>query len=189
VILAAGASRRLGTPKQRVQFRGETLLGRAIRIAREAGLDPLIVVLGAEREAIRAAIEAEDVLFVENDRWHEGIASSMRAGLESMKTVASLAGGVLIMACDQPQLSAEHLRLLVSEFSASDETCIVSSMYAGVRGVPAVFPRSAVPQLTGLTGDVGARKVLANPPCRVIEIAFAGGEIDIDSPPDLAQLD
>jgi molybdenum cofactor cytidylyltransferase len=189
IILAAGASRRLGTPKQLVQYKGETLLARAIRIAREAGLSPLIVVLGAESDAMRAAVKAEDAVFVENDAWREGIASSMRAGLDAMKDLAPHSTGVLIMPCDQPRLSADHLRRLMNTFSAEAVPCIVCSAYGGVRGVPAVFPLSAVPALKGLTGDVGARRLLADPPCRVIEVAFAGGEIDIDAPQDLAQLE
>lgn len=188
IVLAAGASKRLGRPKQLVRYQGETLLGRALRLAREAGLSPVIVVLGAEGDAIRAAVKAEDAVFVANGAWREGIASSMRAGLEAMEDVAHHSAGVLMMPCDQPRLSAAHLGALVGAFRGDSEA-IACSTYAGVRGVPAVFPMSAVPALKGLTGDVGARKILADAPCRVIEVAFAGGEIDIDAPEDLARLE
>jgi CTP:molybdopterin cytidylyltransferase MocA len=189
IILAAGASSRLGTPKQLVEYKGEMLLARAIRLAREAGLHPLIVVLGAERESIREAVKAEEAVFVENNAWREGIASSMLAGLNVMDDLAPHSAGVLIMPCDQPRLSANHLRQLLTAFSAEADRCIVCSTYARVRGVPAVFPPTALPLLKNLAGDVGARKILANPPCRVIEVPFAGGEIDIDAPEDLAQLE
>jgi molybdenum cofactor cytidylyltransferase len=106
-----------------------------------------------------------------------------------MEKIASLTAGVLIMPCDQPRLSADHLRQLLTAFSADAESSIVCSAYAGVRGVPAIFPPGTVRQLKSLIGDVGARKILGNPPCRVIEVAFAGGEIDIDDPEDLAELE
>jgi CTP:molybdopterin cytidylyltransferase MocA len=185
IILAAGASRRLGRPKQLVEYKGERLIERAVRIAREAGLEPVIVVLGAEMDAVRAQVRDERVLFVENDAWQEGIASSMRAGLDMLETIGPDAEGALIMPCDQPRLNAEHLSWMASLFV---EGSIVASTYAGVRGVPAVFPRNAWSELMKLSGDVGARKLLSSPEWRVVEVAFEGGEVDIDAPEDLAEL-
>ena len=189
VILAAGASRRLGTPKQLIQFNGETLLARAIRLAREARLQPIIVVLGAEYDAITAAVSPNSAVFIYNEEWPEGMASSMRAGLDAADDIAPQCPAVLIMPCDQPRLSAEHLRAVAAASAAETEPCIACSTYAGVRGVPALFPRSAVAELKALSGDAGARKLLMNPPCRVIEVPFPGGEIDIDAREDLAELE
>jgi len=189
VILAAGASRRLGRPKQLVEYEGETLLGRAMRLAQEAGFHPVVVVVGAEREAIRAAVAPGGAVFVENEAWQEGIASSMRAGLRAIREQEPQAAGVLMMPCDQPRLSADHLRMLLSGFRAEGGSCIVASVYAGTRGVPALFPAAMFQQLNLLAGDVGARKVLVNPPVPVLEVAFPGGEVDIDSPGDLAGLE
>jgi molybdenum cofactor cytidylyltransferase len=186
VILAAGASRRLGKPKQLIQYEGETLLARGIRLAQEAEFHPVVVVLGAEREAIRAAVAPGDAVFVDNDAWQEGIASSMRAGLQAIQEHQP--AGVLMMPCDQPRLSADHLRKLLSAFRAEEGACIVASFYAGTRGVPALFPSAMFPQLNLLSGDTGARKLLLDPPAPVIEVGFPGGEVDIDSPGDLARL-
>jgi len=188
VILAAGASRRLRRPKQLVEYEGETLLARAIRLAREAGFSPVVVVLGAEREAIRAGAALGDAVVVENEAWQEGIASSMRAGLRAIAEREPGAAGALMMPCDQPRLSADHLRRLLSAFRAEDGEAIVASVYAGARGVPALFPAAMFPRLNLLAGDVGARRLLMNSKWPVVEVAFEGGEVDIDAPEDLDEL-
>ena len=92
------------------------------------------------------------------------------------------------MSCDQPRLTAAHLRALIEAFTAQDEPSIVASAYAGVHGTPAVFPRFAFPHLLALTGDRGARVLLTQPPCSLIALPFEGGEVDIDQPADLAEL-
>jgi CTP:molybdopterin cytidylyltransferase MocA len=92
------------------------------------------------------------------------------------------------MTCDQPRLSAEHLRTLLTAFEAQPTPSIIASAYAGKQGTPAVFPRSAFHALQSLQGDTGARSLLAKSPCPVIAVQFEGGEVDIDLPSDLAQL-
>ena len=160
IVLAAGASQRLGQPKQLLVYHGEFLIERAIRLANEAGASPV-----------------------------EGIASSIHAGLRTLDAVAGGASGVLILSCDQPRLTAGHLRGLIETFTAQAEPAIVASAYAGVHGVPAIFPRSMFADLLALRGDKGARSVLVHPPCPLIALPFIGGEVDIDQPGDLAQLE
>jgi molybdenum cofactor cytidylyltransferase len=188
VILAAGASRRLGRPKQLVEFKGETLLGRSIRLANEAGGSPVLVVLGAEFPRICQAVSLADAALVLNDQWQEGIASSIRAGLHALATCAPKAAGMLLMTCDQPRLTAAHLRGLIARFEGVVEPTIVASSYAGTLGTPAIFPRAAFPQLEALRGDKGARSVILKPPCAMMDVNFEGGAIDIDSPADLTEL-
>jgi molybdenum cofactor cytidylyltransferase len=189
IVLAAGASQRLGQPKQLLEYRGEFLIERAIRLANEAGAAPVIAVLGAHFEIIGASIALNDVILSINDQWEKGIASSIHAGLKTLDTIAKSASGVLILSCDQPRLTAPHFRALLEAFIAQSQLCIVASAYAGVHGVPAVFPRSVFPNLLALKGDKGARALLANPPCNLTALNFDGGEVDIDKPADLAQLE
>lgn len=189
IVLAAGASLRLGQPKQLLMLAGETLLARSIRLAGEAGASPLLTVLGANFEVICASVALDQAIPVINDQWQQGIATTIHAGLNALDGVAPNATGALILSCDQPRLTAAHLRNLIEAFAAQPEPSIAASAYAGVLGIPAVFPRSAFPNLRALQGDKGARALLLEPPCPLIAVPFPGGEIDIDMPADLSQLE
>ncbi|MGA8086345.1 MAG: nucleotidyltransferase family protein [Terracidiphilus sp.] len=187
IIVAAGASSRLGQPKQLVRVDGEPLLQRAIRCAREAGAMPVFAVLGAYRERIEKAVQFGDATVIANSEWEEGLASSIRAGVGAMDARTE-AAGVLLMTCDQPRVTAKHLREMIEAFDAQRETPMIASIYAGVRGTPAIFPRAMFADLLGLRGDRGARGLLVNASLPVLEIQFEGGEVDIDRPSDLAEL-
>lgn len=184
IVLAAGASRRLGQAKQLLKFGGETLLERAIRLARQAGAAPIWVVLGAQHSIIAASVSLPGAIGVFNPDWEQGLSTSIHAGLRALGAGAA---GTLILSCDQPRLSADHLRALIAAFAGQTEPAIVASAYAGKRGVPAVFPRAVFPHLLALRGDTGARDLLREPPCPLVAIDFPGGEVDIDTPGDLAE--
>ncbi len=187
IIVAAGASSRLGHPKQLVLVHGEPLLQRAIRCAVGAAAVPVFVVLGAHRQDIRNAIDFGSARVLANDDWEEGLASSIRAGIKAVDA-GTVAAGVLLMTCDQPRVTAEHLRKMIEGFDAQAGTALIASIYAGVRGTPAIFPRAMFADLLGLRGDKGARGLLAKASLPVMEIQLEGGELDIDRPEDLAEL-
>jgi CTP:molybdopterin cytidylyltransferase MocA len=186
IVLAAGASRRLGQSKQLLKHGSETLLKRAIRLANEAGASPVFAVLGADFEIIKASVPFHDATVVFNGHWEQGIASSIHAGLKAVNGTQPAA--VLLLTCDQPRLTAAHLRGLTGAFAAQSAPSIVASTYAGVLGTPAVFPRAVFPELLALKGDKGARELLKEPSCPLVAVEFAGGEVDIDIPADLDHL-
>lgn len=155
VILAAGASRRLGRPKQDVILAGETLLQRAIRVAREASLSPVIVVSRSNADYANNLHSHCALIMAINREPNEGLASSIRCGIAAASSRGVV--GAVILACDQPTLRVDHLRALVE-----DESRITGSAYAGSIGVPAYFPVTCFPSLLQLRGDVGARKLLIN---------------------------
>jgi CTP:molybdopterin cytidylyltransferase MocA len=173
VILAAGASKRLGEPKQLLVLGGETLLERAVRVARAAGCSPVVVVLGASAEAIRAGCELDDAVVVMNEDWSEGMGSSIRAGAGVMRN----ADACIVMTCDMPAVTAGHLRALMS----SGE--MTASSYSSKKGVPAYFPVEAFQSLLELRGDAGAKDLLRS--ARSVELV--GGELDVDTMEDLAR--
>jgi molybdenum cofactor cytidylyltransferase len=189
IILAAGGSRRLGQPKQLLEFEGETLVNRAIHMASEAGASPVLIVLGAQFAAIRKSIQSRSAIVVHNDRWRQGMGRSIETGMRALALCAPDAQGILLMGCDQPRLTTEHLRSLMSAFASHGSPAVAASSYAGVCAVPAVFPREAFSELRALRGDKGARSIIEQAPCPVVGVEFEHGEVDIDSPEDLAKLD
>ena len=192
IVLAAGSSRRLGQPKQLLRLGGETLIARAIRLAGAAGAAPVIAVLGAHHEQVAAAVNSnkmKNAIPVVNSDWQQGIATSIHAGLRALEDCTPQASGALILGCDQPRLTAEHLRALLAAFAAQADCAIVASAYAGGLGIPALFPRSVFAKLLTLWGDQGARVLLKQPTCPLVVLPFPGGEVDIDLPADLQQLE
>jgi molybdenum cofactor cytidylyltransferase len=161
----------LGEPKQLVKVGAENLLERSMRVAREAGFSPVIVVLGASAESIEASCELGDADVLINDSWNEGMGASVRVGVAALRDV----DGCVLMTCDMPGVTAAHLRSL----SASGD--VAGSAYAGRRGVPAYFPASSFKNLMELRGDAGAKDLLRSARC----MALADGELDVDTIEDL----
>jgi molybdenum cofactor cytidylyltransferase len=161
IILAAGFSTRLGMPKQDVVFEGETLLQRAERMAREVADDVIVVTPKINPDAA------------------EGIASSIRAGVR----LAGSNSRILIMLCDQPLITVEHLRELIAI-----DAPIVATGYAGIAGVPAVFAPELASELLALRGDRGARVVIEAHSEVTHVVAFEDASVDIDSEGDMRKL-
>jgi molybdenum cofactor cytidylyltransferase len=181
VILAAGSSSRLGYPKQLVRLDrnstgepAETLLQRTIRMAQEAGCEPVVVVLGCYADEIETTLHGAGVIVTRNQEWTEGMASSVCLGVGAL--AGSGVDGVVLLTCDQPAITPLHLRML----GARGE--VTASSYAGRRGVPAFFPAASFPQLQRLHGDQGARELLR----KAAAVELVDGELDVDTPESLA---
>jgi len=184
LILAAGGSRRLGRPKQLLRWQGRTLLERAIDDAREVLRGRVIVVLGAHAEPIRAAIDLSSVATVHNPDWQDGLASSLRSGIEALPASAA---AVLILLCDQPLIGAAHLVTMLDAWR-NEPGRIVASQYDLSCGVPALFPAAYFDRLKTLTGDKGAKPLLIEFDSCVIKIPLAQAELDIDTRSDFERL-
>jgi CTP:molybdopterin cytidylyltransferase MocA len=179
VVLAAGASRRLGRPKQVLAFEGEPLVHRAVRALSGSRCAAVAVVTGAHADATKAALVDLGPAFLANEAWTEGIASSIR--IATHWADAGGYDGLLVAVCDQPFLSAEHVDALLDAFRAGGPP--VGSAYAGVIGVPAVFGRAAFPRLMLLQGDRGASPILRE---SAVSIAWSAGAADVDTEVALA---
>jgi len=178
IVLAAGASRRLGRPKQLVALEGETLLRRAARAAL-AGCAPVLVVLGSGADAMAANLAGLPVTLVGNAAWETGMASSIRAGILALPAGAE---AVLFLVCDQIAVDGALVRRLL-EARRDHPDAVIACGYAGTRGTPSIFPARCFPQLLELHGDRGARGLLQGD--AVVVLSFPGGEADVDLPEDL----
>ncbi|MGA8528591.1 MAG: nucleotidyltransferase family protein [Acidobacteriaceae bacterium] len=187
VVLAAGASARLGQAKQMIEVGGESLLRRTARLALEAGCAPVVVVLGFEAGRMRPELAGFPVEVVENPEWREGMGASLRSGVSLLGTGEFRPTDILLLVCDQPRLTAEHLQVLLAQHAAGG-MAITASAYAGRVGVPAVFAAELVPELAECAGDRGAREVIRKDPARVKAVSWPDGEVDVDRPEDLKGL-
>jgi len=187
VILAAGASTRMGMPKQLLQFGGQPLLRRAASAALEAGCRPVVVVTGAHAAASRESLRGIDVREAENQQWESGLSSSVRVGIEAVVTANPQTAAIVLMLCDQPFVSREVIAGLVAAHRETGRS-IVASRYGGSYGVPALFDKIHFAELTTLEGHAGAKQVIQKHLPKVHLLPFPEGEIDIDTPDDLARL-
>lgn len=184
IILAAGASSRLGRPKQLLSYKGKTLVERAADTAQSAGSYPVVLVTGAEKEMVNFDAGLH---IVHNENWEEGIASSIRCGLNELLKIEPGVEAVLFLVCDQPHISAALLKQLIDGYHNSGKEIIACS-YAGTVGIPAVFGKSFFEKLLGLRGDEGAKRIIMQNAGSVALVEFEGGEIDIDTAGDYAAL-
>ena len=180
IILAGGKSARLGKPKQLLKFNGKTFLQHALDTAELAGLGPVIVVLGSQKSILERGISGNNVLILENKNWEEGMASSIRAGVEKIKQLSGDIDGTVIMVCDQPFVSPDLLNTLLITQRETGKA-VVASSYESIAGTPVIFHQSVFAQLMELKGEKGARKFLEQNPELVATISFPAGKTDIDT--------
>ncbi|MCA9859229.1 MAG: nucleotidyltransferase family protein [Thermomicrobiales bacterium] len=184
-ILAAGFSRRLGRPKQLLQFGGRPLLQYAIDAALAANLDEVILVLGEAAPAILEQVQLGTARFVANDRANEGQSSSIVAAVRAANPNRS---GTLIMLGDQPSITADDLNHVLAAFDGSPDS-IAMAAWQGILRSPVAFGRSYDQELLELTGDEGARPVVVAHKNRVIPVAFDRPvPVDIDTEEDYQGL-
>lgn len=160
VVLAAGASTRMGEPKQLLRLDGRTLLRRTVDTLLASPAWPVVVVLGAHFESIRPEVARLPVLIAENREWTEGLASSIRTGVKVLEEFSLSLEAALLVLCDQPNLSPEAITRLVEAHHRTGKS-IVAAGYGEHPGPPALFARSHFPELMELRGAGGARPLLA----------------------------
>ncbi len=184
IVLAAGASSRFGSAKQRVRIGDRPLLSLVAGRAAEVVGDALIVVLGARAAELAPLLKHSPGSVVVNRDWREGLASSIRAGVARLP--ASCAGAMLVLA-DQACVTAEDLRRLAGAWCRQSAS-VAAAQYGATVGAPAIFPQYLFSELGELRGDSGARALLKRHADHLVKVAMASAAFDLDTPEDLLEL-
>ena len=188
VILAAGASTRLGKPKQLIQYHGKTLLDHSVNEAINAKADAVVVILGKNADLLQNKIDNQKVNVVINKDWEEGMAASVRLGLATLLKIKPYIDAVIFMVCDQPHISSLVLNELITTQQKTTKQ-IVTCNYGGSIGPPALFHKKYFRELAKVKGDIGARNIIQQNMNDVATILFPEGKIDIDTQEDYDALE
>jgi molybdenum cofactor cytidylyltransferase len=187
ILLAGGASVRLGRPKQLLAYQGQSLLEHSIQVATASRAQPVVVVLGAHGAALQNEIQEDNARVVINTGWQEGMAGSIRLGVQTFTELAPTAEGLILMVCDQPFVTAELLNELIGTQEKTGKK-IVACGYEDTFGPPVFFHRSLFEELLQLKGDIGARNIIRQHTDLVELIPFPRGSFDIDTEADYEEL-
>ena len=180
IILAAGRSARLGSPKQLLIYRGKTLLQHSIDTSLESMASLIIVVLGSAKDTIEKKLKQSQILILENSSWESGMASSISCGITHLKIIAPESEAAILMVCDQPFVSTQLLNDLINKHKDSKQS-IVASNYADTLGTPALFDKSLFSELSALRGENGAKSLIKKYNQQTGFVSFDQGSIDIDT--------
>lgn len=186
IVLAAGASTRLGQPKQLLDFGGKALLQHILDQCKPLSFSARFLILGAYSADIQQNINTFDFQILQNEHWEEGMASSLRTGIQAAIAHSSAPEQVLVLLADQPFVSTALLQNLLDTHRSAHPR-ITASQYGETKGVPAVFSKTVFPELLQLQGDRGANRLIRQYEAQVVSVPFEAGNIDMDTPEDYQQ--
>jgi len=184
ILLAAGASARLGVPKQLLRFQGETLLRRSVKSALAVS-NKVVVTLGARIETVRKEIADLPVEIVENVNWETGMSGSIRVALE--KFLDDELKAVVVMVCDQPFVDENLLKKIIDRFQETN-ALIVACEYQNTLGVPTLFHRKLFSELLALNAQAGAKRLIKKYHALAAAVQFPEGAFDVDTQADYENL-
>ncbi|GEL20491.1 nucleotidyltransferase family protein [Pseudonocardia asaccharolytica] len=187
LLLAAGAGRRMGGPKALIEFEGEPLVRRALRVLGDGGATPLVVVLGAAADEVRALLPP-GVLAVEARDWAEGMGASLRAGLDALAALDPVPVAALVHLVDLPRVTPGATARLAEADTGPE--ALLRAAYEGRPGHPVLIGRRHwAAARAAAVGDAGARGYLAgHPDLRLVECGDLADPDDVDTPEQLARL-
>jgi molybdenum cofactor cytidylyltransferase len=184
-ILAAGASTRFGSPKQLVRIAGSPVLHELISSAAYVAGRSVTVVLGAHAREIAPALRQSAASVIVNREWQEGLASSIRVAVESAPPRCD---GLMLLLADQVAVTADDLRHLYAAWKRHP-ILIAAALFDGAPGLPAIFPRWALPGLLELRGDRDPKQVIRRNADQLVRIPMPNASIDLDTPEDLLAIE
>lgn len=185
VLLAAGNASRFGTAKQSLLIDGVPMVRRAAMAALDAGLSPVIVVIGAHGDAVEHSLGGLPVQLTGNPDWASGMGSSLALGVRTAVATETLPHEVLVMLTDQPGILAAELNAMIEAHASAPER-IRAARYEGHLGPPCLFPRAYFDELIAMDGTSGARRLLERHADCVDAHDLPSAAFDIDTPADHA---
>ncbi len=187
LILAAGESSRMGTPKATLAYRGRTFLELIVQTLREGGLERIVVVLGHQADDIQRQVKIETAQVVINPDYRSGQTSSLQAGLRAL--IADDLDAVILCLVDHPAVCAETVRRIVATFRQCGAPVVIPA-YQGRRGHPVLIGRQVFEELLVLAGDAGANSVVRRyrPATQFVEVEDEGVVMDVDDPESYRRL-
>lgn len=187
LLLAAGSSSRMGQSKQLLPWGSDTLLTHACKTALKTRVSHVAVVLGANAEKHSELLKSLSVDVVINSEWSTGMGSSIRTGVDYLIKKSPDLAAIVVMACDQPLISTDHLTQLMEKLR-KEKSEIVATQYADTFGVPVLFSSKYFGDLMALPHSTGARKIVETNLKRATFVLFEEGKIDLDTPDDYAKF-
>jgi molybdenum cofactor cytidylyltransferase len=180
-ILAAGESRRMGSPKALLDYRGKTFADHLAEVTRHPRIGLLRVVLGAGAENIRVQLRLDPAAIVVNSEWQVGQLSSIQAAVRSLPDGAT--EGLMLCPVDHPMISPELVAKVIEAFDASGKTIAVP-LYRGRRGHPVIFRANLYAELLAASHQVGARQVVMAHGAEIVEVPTEeeGVTLNLDTP-------
>ena len=187
IILAAGASRRMGQPKQLLPLAGKPMVWHVATAACQSSLDAVFLVTGAGADAVRTAVKELPLTCIQNENWEAGQSGSVTTGL---KELAPDTKAVMFLLADQPLITPELIDALINAYHRSTQS-IICPCHAGQRGNPVLFGyREWKSSLCQLSGDQGARQIIAGHPEALLQVPVDSAKFfwDVDTEADYQRV-
>ncbi|MER0438706.1 nucleotidyltransferase family protein [Emticicia sp. W12TSBA100-4] len=181
IILAAGASSRMGAPKQLLLVDSKTLIKRICETAMDTPCHPIVTVLGANRNLIRKETDRMPITVIDNPQWENGMSSSIKMGLAGAYMTEKAIEAAIFLTVDMPYVNAELINKMIEKAESDEKIEIVACKYDSQMGIPVLFKRTLFTDLLELTGDEGAKKVVMKNKDKTAFIDFPEGKLDLDT--------
>lgn len=181
LILAAGASSRMGQPKALLPWGGTTVMGHLLDELKAAGLSDITLVSGAHHEELKKGLEQKDVRLVYHKGWEAGMGSSLRKGVQFTSESFPQKRGLLILLSDQPLISSDYFKEMVAAFQAHPDRIIATS-YGESAGVPALFPSEFWPAMARVADNRGAKALIRSHHEDCVLLDAGAAVTDMDTP-------
>jgi molybdenum cofactor cytidylyltransferase len=184
LVLAAGGASRFGSTKQIEPVDGVPLARRAMDAAIKVCGDRTALVVGHEWNTVKDACDPQTSFIICNDRYNDGIGTSIALGACALRHVAD---AIVVLLADQPLITPGHIQALIDTWSGIDDE-IVATSFADSLGPPVLFPRACFEDIAALQGDTGGKHLLHDARFKVSTVRFEAAAVDIDTPDDLKNL-